>query len=177
MKTTIKFLSVLTFLISFASCESIEDLADVTFNTTLTDEIVVHIDQTNGTSAPFNMTQTISLDNADTHDYLSNIEEVNINSLSYKVINFSGDPAGTIDVEFFVDNVSQLANDFTVKIQADAGSIFEVTNTIQLNAIASALKSGQSVTAKYQGTALCDAADMDFTIEVTVGVTIVANPL
>ena len=60
MKTTIKFLSVLTFLISFASCESIEDLADVTFNTTLTDEIVVHIDQTNGTSAPFNMTQTIS---------------------------------------------------------------------------------------------------------------------
>ena len=177
MKKTIKYLAILTILISFTSCETIENLADVTFNTTLTDEIVVHINQTNGPSTPFDMTQTISLDNSDTHDYLSNIEEVNINSLSYKIINFTGDPAGSIEAEFFVDNVSLLANDFTVKTQADASTIFEVTNTTQLNAIAIALKNGQSVIAKYQGTALCDAADMDFTIEVTVGIEVVANPL
>jgi hypothetical protein len=177
MKNTIKILTIFILVTSLSSCKKIEELADVTFDTTLTDKIEVSIDQTTGTPVAFNMVQAISLDNSDTHDYLSKVKDISINSLSYKIIDFSGDSTGTIDVEFFVDNVSLLADNITVKTEADTGHVFEVTNTTQLSQIASALKSGQSITAKYQGTALCDADNMDFKIEVTIGVRVTANPL
>ena len=179
MKKSIFRIAILASIFSLVliSCEELEELADITFSTTLSEQVAVHVNQTSGTESSFNKTVVISLDNADTNEYLNNINEITINSLRYKIIDFAGDPVGTIDAEFIINDMSLLSNDFIVKTQADAGTVFEVTNTSQLNQIATALKNGQQVTAKYEGTALCDADAMDFKVEVTIGVSVVANPL
>lgn len=179
MKKSILTLAIFAsiFSLTLFSCDTVDDLTEVTFNTSLTEKIAVHVNQTSGTATSFNESIVLNLDNTDTHDYLNDINNISINSLSYKIINFSGDPTGVIDVEFFVDGVSLLTDDFIVKTKADSGQIFEVTNTTQLNQIASALKNQQQVTAKYEGTALCDANTMDFKVEVTIGISVIANPL
>ena len=179
MNKSIFTISVLVSIFSFVlfSCDDLEELADVTFDTTLSERIVVHVDQTAGTASDFNQTIVLNLDNADTNQYLDQINDLSVNSLSYKVIDFTGDPAGTIDAEFLVNDVSLLTNSFVVKTQADAGTTYEVDNVAQLNQIATALKNGLQVTAKYDGTALCDDDDMDFKVEVTIGISVTANPL
>lgn len=179
MKKTIFTIAIFAsiFCLTLFSCDTIDDLTEVTFDTSLSDKIVVHVNQTSGTAISFNESIFLNLDNTDTHDYLNDINNISINSLSYKIINFTGDPMGVIDVEFFVDDVSLLTDNFIVKTQADSGQIFEVTNTTQLNQIASALKNQQQITAKYEGSALCDTDTMDFKVEVTIGISVTANPL
>ena len=110
-------------------------------------------------------------------DYLDLIEDLSITSLTYRIIDFTGDTAGTIDAEFIVNGVLLATNDITVKTEADAGTVYEVTDTAQLNQIATDLKNNLQVSAEYTGTALCDADNMDFKIEVTVGVELTASPL
>ena len=140
MKKSIFTFSVLVSIFSLVlfSCDDLEELADITFDTTLSERIVVGVDQTTGTPSDFNQTIVLNLDNADTNQYLDQINDLSITSLSYKVIDFTGDPAGTIDAEFLVNDVSLLTNSFVVKTEADSGTTYEVTNVAQLNQLASA---------------------------------------
>ena len=110
---TFSFLVSIFSLVLF-SCDDLEELADITFDTTLSERIVVSVDQTTGTPSDFNQTIVLNLDNADTNQYLDQINDLSVNSLSYKVIDFTGDPAGTIDAEFLVNDVSLLTNSFVV---------------------------------------------------------------
>ena len=166
------------FSVVLISCEEdIEELLNITFETFLTESIVIHVDQTSGTAANFNKTIVIDLDNPDTTDYLDLIEDLSITSLTYRIIDFTGDPAGTIDAEFIVNGVSLATNDIVVKTEADNGTVYEITDTALLNQIATDLKNNLQVSAEYTGTALCDADVMDFKIEVTVGVEITAEAL
>ncbi len=174
MKNTIKFLILLVITTSFFACDK---LTDVNFDTTITERIPVHINQTTGTSTAFNESIILSLDNNDTHDYLNDIKAVEINSLTYKLIQFSGDANGTIDVQFYIDANPLMQNDIIVKQSVDNLTIFEITDVQELNTIASALKNGHQVTARYQGNALCNNGSMDFKVEISMSVAVTANPI
>lgn len=171
MKNTIKFLALLLISLPFTSCEK---LTDVDFSTEITNQFDVHINQNQG-----NISQsiTLNLDNSDTHDYLNKIKEVNITKLTYKVTNFTGDATGSINVVFSSDGTDFLSNDFNVKQANDNATIYEITNLTHLNQMATALKNNHQVELSISGDCLAENDDMDFDIEVTAELDVVANPL
>jgi hypothetical protein len=174
MTKTIQFLTAILVLISLSSCD---ELTDVHFNTSMTERIPVHIDQTQGSAVSFNESVILNLDNDDTHDYLNSIKDIEINGLTYKLIDFSGDIDGTIDVQFYIGVNPLLQNSITVKPTVDNATVFEITDVQELNTIATAFKNGHQVTARYQGTALCNDDNMDFKVEVNLEVDVTADPI
>jgi len=172
MKNTITFLTLLFISLPFTSC--IEDLTNVDFSTDITEKFDVHINQN---QTAISQSIILQLDNSDTHDYLNNINEVSITKLTYKVTNFTGDATGSIDIEFSSDGTVLLLNDFIVKQANDNATIYEISNVTHLNQIAAALKNNQQVELSVSGECLAENDDMDFDIEVTAELDIVANPL
>jgi len=172
INNTFKILVLLLISFPFTSC--IKDLADIDFTTDITESFDVHINQN---QESVSQSINLSLDNNDTHDYLNDIKEVSITKLTYKVINFTGDEAGTIDVEFDSDGIVLISNGFNVKQANDNGTIYEITDVTKLNQIANALKNNHQVTLSIIGDCSALVANMDFKIEVTAELDVVANPL
>jgi len=175
MKNTIKFLKVLLVVgFTFTSCDDIEDLADIDFSTSIKATIPVQVNQGQTT---LDESVVLSLDNNDTHDYLSKIKDVKIKKLTYRIINFTGDSYGSVDVEFYADNIALDLNEFMVKDAFTTGTIFEVTDVAKLNEMASLLKKNKKVTVGIKGD--CEAMEeaMNFKVEVTATLDLTANPL
>jgi len=164
---------------NFSSCDE-DDLKELlpAFDVDLkkVELIPVQVDQTNGEWIVFSQTTNLDIINSQTKDYISKIKSLKINSLSYKIVNFAGDPIGQVDGAFAVANEISLQNKIVVKTEADNGTIFQITEVAELNRIATLLKKGESVEVKYSGSALCDDADMDFSIEVTLDAKVTIDP-
>ena len=177
MKNSLKILTVLFISFSFFACDDVEDLLDITLSDTIVEEIPVVVAQTNGERATFSKSVSVSLDAGEFEEYLDKIKDVEIKSLSYKIINFSGDPTGDVMATFSVDGVVDLENSFVVKTAADNATIFEITDTDALNQLADQLKNNHAFTANYSGSALCDNDAMNFTVEITLDLEVIVNPL
>ncbi len=176
MKNLIKLLTVLTLIFGYTSCDELDKLTEVDFDTTVTD--IIEVDAINGgVDIPLNNFRTIKLADAggDVQDYINNIESVTFNSLTYQVINFMGDPAGVMTVDIIADDVI-MATHTGVTVSSEVGTIHEITDTATLNAIASDLKNGNSVIFEIDGTATSEGG-MDFDIQVSLDVTVVADAL
>ncbi|NOQ91885.1 MAG: hypothetical protein GQ552_04120 [Flavobacteriaceae bacterium] len=179
MKKAIIFLAFLLIGFSFSSCD--EDdikqfLPDIDINLLETENIPVHVDKTNGEWATFTSGVSLSIVNNDTKDYLNKIKNIKINKLSYKIINFSGDTSGQVEGSFWADNTISLNNSFVVKTAADNGTVYQITDTVELSRIANALKNGHTINIKYSGEALCDNANLDFVVEVTLDAKVTVDP-
>ena len=179
MKKILLVLGVFLMGLSFSSCDE-DDLVDLlpSFKVDINEieNIPVHIDQTNGERVAFSATTNLSIKNDDTNDYLDKIEAVSISKLSYKIIDFTGDPAGDVAGSFDVAGQVSLSNEFVVKTSADNQTVYNITDVNELSRIANTLLSGQSVVVKYSGNALCDADDMDFKVEVTLVAKVTIDP-
>jgi len=176
MKRLISFFVLLLIGFSTNSCAEAEKLLDVPIRFTITEEIPVHINQAVG-SQNFQNTVILSIDNSDTHDYLNKIKEVKIYSLKYKLIQFSGDAACSAEADLSMDNILISSFDENVKRVVDAGTVYNVDNVDDLNKIASKLKSGHKVTAKFGGKAVSENASTNFKVKITMDVKVTANPL
>lgn len=172
MKTTIKILVIIAVLFSFTSCDK---LTDVNFTTTITGRIPVHVDQ--GDAVTFDETTILNLDNEDTHDYLNSIKTIEVTSLKYKLINFSGDVHGTLDAQFYIESSSLVHNNITVKETVDNVIIFEINDTHELTTIAKALKNNQQVTARYVGSTNNTSDAMNFKADIVMEIAITADPI
>jgi len=164
---------------NFSSCDEddvIGLLPSFKVDVNKTAYINVPVDQTNGDWVTFSEETSLNIVNEDTEDYLNKIKNVEITKLSYKIINFIGDPAGQVEGAFSVANQVSLENSFVVKEAADNQTVYQITEVNELNRIANALKSGQTVTVKYSGSALCDDDSMNFDIEVTLVAKITIDP-
>ncbi len=162
---------------SFSSCDQAEELLNLTkdFDDTIVESIAINIDKTAGDRVAFSNSTVLSIDDPALQPYINKIKSIEIKSLSYKVINFIGDPSGDVNGEFYIDNIVYLTNAFTVKTEADKGTIFKITEVAELNEIANKLKANKKLTAKYSGDALCDNDDMNFIIEITLDVKITVS--
>ncbi len=175
MKITAKILSALLICFIFTSCD--KDLLDVDFDTTVKATIVANINQGQET---INESAVLSLENNDTRDYLDKIKNLKIKKLTYKIISFSGDTEGYIDVDFYANSITLKTEAFVVKEAYDASTIFEITDVSKLNAMADLLKTNKNTTVGISG--LCTGIqsnidDLDFNIEVTAELEVTANPL
>jgi len=179
MKKTIFIFTAFLLFFGFSSCDEDdikEFLPSFDVNLVETENIPVHVDKTNGDWATFTNSVALSIVNDDTKDYLNKIKNIRINKLSYKIINFSGDPSGEVDGSFWADNTISLNNAFVVKTAANNGTVYQITETAELDRIATALKNGHTINVKYSGNALCDNANLDFIVEVTLDAKITIDP-
>ncbi|MGB5417504.1 hypothetical protein [Algibacter sp.] len=174
MKTFINFFLVLFVLQGFISCDKIDELTEVDFDTTINEQLNVTVQA--GENMVLNETMLININNQDTEKYLNVIQNVRITSFTYRLIDFSGDSEGTIVGNFVADGVQLVDHDMIVKQIVDAGTIFEVTNVAQLNTIASKLKSGKDVLIGVEGESKCSEA-MIFTMAVTIDLEVTADVL
>lgn len=175
MKNTIKFLTIVAvFSYIFTSCDEVEKLADVDFNTTVTQNVPVFINQNQGA---INESAILSLDNNDTNKYLSKIKDVKITKLTYKITKFSGDAKGSINVDFKADNIVLETESFIVKNAYDNATVFEVKDVNKLNEMAKLLKTNKSISVGITGQSVAEENSMDFNVKVTAQLEITANPL
>ncbi len=176
MKNLIRFFAVLLLFVGYTSCDELDKLTEVDFDATITD--IIYVNAINGgVDVPLNNSRTIKLADAggSVQDYINNIESVTFNSLTYQVIDFMGDPAGTMTVDIMADGVI-MDTHTDVTVSSQVGTIHEITDTATLNAIASDLKNGNSVIFEIDGTATSEGG-MDFDIQVSLDVTVVADAL
>jgi hypothetical protein len=174
MKTLIKIFAVVLLFVSYTSCDELDELTEIDFDTTLNEQLNVTVPA--GEGLMLNETMLINLINSDTEDYLDVLQDVSITSFSYQLLNFTGDVNGTIVGNFVADGVQLLPHDMVVKQTVDAGTVFEVTNVSQLNAIAADLKAGDDVLIGIVGESSCEEA-MNFTIALTLDLEITADVL
>jgi hypothetical protein len=174
MKNLTKFLLLLLLTHSFNSCDEAEKLLNLTkdFDSSIVEAIPLNIDQTRGERDTFSNTMVLNIDDPALQPYLNKIEDIEIKSLSYKIINFNGDPSGDVNGEFYIDNIIYLNDSFVVKTAADNGTLFQITEVTALNEIAEKLKANKKLTAVYSGDAFCDNDDMTFKVEITLKVKI-----
>ena len=177
MKNTFKLLILLFTIFSLSGCDEAEELLNLTqdFDDTIIESIAINIDMTAGNRAEFSSSTTFSLDDPALQPFINKIENIEIKSLSYKVINFNGDASGDVNADFLIDNIIYLENAFVVKTEADNGTIFKITEVAALNEIATKLKANKKLTAKYSGDALCDNDNMSFSVEITLRVKITVS--
>lgn len=174
MQNSINLLVALILIVSIGSCGK---LLDVDINTALQKSIAVHVDQTNGSSKDFSGTAVFNLDVDDLNDYEDLIKDVKIQSFTFELINFSGDQNGSIEGNLYANGILLYEDSFIVKSTVDAGTIFTIENTDQLNTIAKSLKDGNDVNIMYNGEALSDNETMDFEVDITIELKVTANPL
>ncbi len=179
MNRSLIALLTLCMCFSFTSCDE-DDIKGLlpNFNVDInkTENIAVIINQTNGDRIAYSEKTSLNIVDKNTEDYLNKIKNVEIITLSYKIINFSGDPIGDVAGSFSVAGQVSLQNAFVVKTSADNQIVYEITEVNELNRIANALKSGQTITVEYAGNALCEDGNMDFVVEVSLVAKITIDP-
>lgn len=173
-----KFLTKLTLLVlvmvSYTSCDQLDELTEFDFNTTLDETLFVALQA--GVDQPFNQTTTFNIENEDTMDYLDLLQDVEITSFTYRLVNFSGDPNATIVGNFQADGTTLVAHDMVIKTEVDAGTVFTVTDVNALNTIATSLKNGNNISVGLSGSYSCEDTT-SFIIEMTIGLAITADVL
>ncbi len=174
MKTFMTYSVVFIFMLSFTSCDKLDELTEFNFNTTINEQLVVVVPA--GEDSMLNETIVINIVNDDTEDYLDLFQNVKITSFTYQFTNFSGDVNGTIEGAFVADGVELLSHDMVVKQTVDAGTVFEVTDVAMLNSIADKLRAGNNVLIGIVGESSCDEA-MNVTIKISIGLAITADVL
>ncbi len=169
MKTFMTCCAVFIFMFSFTSCDEIDKLTEYDFDTTLNESFNVTV-----SAGDINEIMPVNISNSDTKKYLDVLQDVDITSFTYRIINFNGDTGGTIVGSFQADGNTLVTHDIVVS--NEVGTDFEVNDVSALKTIASKLKSGQDVRFGLTGIAVCDPK-MTFTIEMTIVLAITADVL
>ena len=158
----------------FTSCDKIKDAADVDFNTTITGDIFVSI---NDPDNLYDDSVILSLSNDDTKDYLDKIESVEIKKLTYTLVNFTGDSAGKISGNLLADGIIlHSVSDLNVANASSLVTVFEVTDPSLLNNAAAALLTNKVLFLQAKGSAV-HSGSMSFIVRVKVDLKVKANAL
>lgn len=174
MKNLLQFTVLFLLTFCFTACDEVDELTEIDFNTTLNESVVVSVPA--GEGLVLNETTLINISNQDTQDYLNNLQDVSITSFTYRLVNFTGDPEGSVMGQFQADGITLVNHDMVVKDEVDAGTVFEVTDPALLNTLANKLRSGNNVAVGISGTSTCAEA-MNFTIVMTIELAVTADVL
>ncbi len=173
------------FIMSSASCSLFENIPDVAFDAKLP---LVFTVQENGTFTNKDYSNTQTLDatsNAEVAKYKDKIKDFKVNSVTYKITNYSSTPPGTA-VTFSNGKMSFGAVGAVSSTVATLGSLnllaassgAEQTLTIDqagLNSMASTLLADKKIDVKTSG--VLSSTPVSFKVETTFNVTITASAL
>ncbi len=176
MKTVFKYLAVLTILaVTFAACDEIEDLADVTKTVELTKQFKVELE--GGDNAIETGSFNISILTPAVEPYADKLKNVAIEKVIFEVLNYTGDELAEYKVQFTADG-TPFINESFVGAEADANNtIFEVSDTSALNTVAAKLLNNDSVTVSFNAESTNLEVAASFTIDVKFYIKVTANPL
>jgi len=173
---TIKFLVALTIIFNLASCEKIDELSDVKFDTTVSENIDVTITPTKGV-ALFDEEVVLDLKDGsgDIQDYLQYIKEIDVKEFQYEILSTSTD--ATITADLFVDGVKFLSfEDMSLEQLVQNAEVFLIEAQADLDKIAIKLESNKKMTIRYKGEITTDET-VDFRVKVTSKLGITADPI
>ena len=176
MKTTIKFLVALTIIFSFTSCEKIDELSDVKFDTTVSENIDVTITPTKGvTTFDEEVVMDLKDGTGEINDYLQYIKEIDVKEFQYEFISTTAD--ATITADLFVDGVKFLSiQDMSLNELVQNAEAYLITAQEDLDKIAVKLESNKKMTVRYKGEITTDEA-VEFRVKVTSKLGITADPI
>lgn len=169
-------IAVLFTCFLFSSCgDDLEELLDVSFQVPIVEEIDVNVPS--GTN-PLGQSVVFSLsENTETSKYINKLKTLEIKKLTYKVIDFSGDNSGKITASLKANGTTlHSITDVTVKTAFDNATVYEVTNKAALVTAATSLLQNKTISLETDGQTVSTSA-MNFKIEVTLELGVVANPL
>jgi len=176
MKTIIKNLKNLVLILSvitIASCDEVDELTEVDFDTTITKEVVVNLSQTNAS-----LSENVSINLADNNDiepYLSKIESVTVTSASYVIKDYNGieTATGSITANANSEVFGPFQHTFFTDDQNATVYSFDAS---RLNALGNSLTSNNLLNINLNGTQN-PPQNANFTIEFTMEVEVIAQAL
>lgn len=167
-----KFFTLLFAVVLVSSCDINTEPIELTVSSSFTEPISVNIPQTSGTSVNYNETV-----NQDLNDLISNfdvITGINIDALSYKFQNVTGNANAVIQTGTIEINGNTIANisDLNIAQTAAANTVFEITDTAVLDQLETLFLNNSSVSIVFSGTAISEDGEIDFEIEVSIALTV-----
>ncbi|RMB58590.1 hypothetical protein EAX61_09845 [Dokdonia sinensis] len=173
MKSLKSIFAILLFS-TFIACDDVDELTEIDTTFTMTESFDVAVQAGDDELQSFTETATFNLaEDDDVADNLSSIEEVTINSLTYRFSNVVGIGARITSAQL---SVGSTTISLAAVTPSDAGSqVFTVADTAALNTIATALRNNPQATVTYSGE-VADAP-LAFTLTASMNVTVVVDVL
>jgi uncharacterized protein YjbI with pentapeptide repeats len=173
MNTTKKIALLLLVVFGAFSCDEVDDLTDIIVDDDFSTEITVSVaENTDGEPESFAETAIIDLaSNQDVQDNLSAIEDVNINSLTYEITNFSGSENATVtEASINFEGTVIAVSDINLEQSDLDNTVYSIEDSSVLNDIANTLLNGTTVTVSLSGTV--DATPVTFDVVIVVDATV-----
>lgn len=168
-------LALTLIFVSFYSCDELDELTDFDINEDFNTTINVSVSEdSEGNPATLNETATISItSNQDIQDNLDLIQDVTINSLTFKIDNYVGAEEVTVTSATlnFGDTTIAVA-DIELKTSDDNNTVYNIAEASQLNAIGNYLESNPTLTITLTGTISSTPAEFDVIVNLDTTVTI-----
>ena len=167
MKKIISFILVVLFVISCTDNNPIT----VTASTSVSETVQVAIPQTNG--APHTTNETINEDLSNVIANLGDVTEINIDNLTYKFSNATGNPNAIIQSGSLVINGITVATLSNVNITQEATdeTVFSISDENILNQLESLILNNNSVSVQYSSSTLSDEGPITFDVEISIDIT------
>lgn len=167
-----KVLLLIIAALVLSSCDINTEPIELT-NTTVVNEIVaVSIPQTSGESVDFN--ENVDQDFTGIISNFNEINDININSLSYQYQNVSGNTNAVIQSATIVINGTTIAtlSDLNINQEASNGTIFEISDVAILDAIEAQFLSNSNANIQFSGSAVSEEGSVDFDIAISINLTV-----
>jgi len=165
--------------VSLTSCK--KDLTEVTFSTNLSktsDQIVVNAPTSRAVASNFSTTFVLDLDNADTHDYLDQIEDIDLDDVQMIFQGLSGLAGNQVPTNLTVTINNQITFEFpnfTYDSVAQGDPIM-ITDNAKIQQVANLLKTAKKITIKVESS-IPDTNMYQFNIKFMAKAKITANAL
>lgn len=163
-----KVFTLIFIAVFVMSCDVNSDPVEITASTSITESVSISIPQSN---ASVDYDETINQDLNNVISNLSQVSSINIDNLSYRYLTASGNSAATITSATLSVNgvtVSTISN-VNISQAAQAGTVFEITDTNVLDQLETIFLNNSSVTIQFSGSAV--DGPIDFNVEVSISLT------
>lgn len=173
MKSLKLIFPVLLFL-TIIACDDVDELTEIDTTFTMTESFNVDVQAGDEELQSFTETATFNLaEDDDVADNLNSIEDVTINTLTYRFSNVEGAGSRITSAQL---SVGSTTISLAAVTPSEVGSqIFTVADTAALNTIATALRNNPQTTVTYSGEV--EDAPLAFTLTASMNVTVVVDVL
>ena len=177
MRIKLNFALLLSLIITLSACDDEDDLTSFDVTDSLTETLNVDVPDNNGNPIDFVASETFDISsNQQINDNLDQLDNVEINSISYEISNFSGPEDATItDGSISFGNTIITVSDINLDEANTNNTTFEIDDDAKLSAISNNLENNTTVNVTYD--ASVDTTPVTFDMIMTIDYTVTINPL
>ena len=181
MRKTLYFTLVVVLTAGLSSCESIESLFDIDFDTTLSGDLDISIQESAKKSASYSFstyTEVDPLDDEDIQEYLDKIKDFDVNEIMAKAVYVNkGEvvfgPGTTFTIYDNIDKATWPAPDNWAVSEGTTLTLGDISKVYQT--VADILTRKKPFTIGASGT--CSETGVEVVIRISIKTKVIANPL